>query len=102
MLQELYGFLIAYNAIRQLMCESGKANNVDPLRISFVASLQRVREANYEMNRLPSCQLPPRYAELLGSVARILVPLRPGRRVRREVKVKMSKYPVKRYRLTGS
>ena len=101
-LQELYGFLIAYNAIRQLMCESGKANNVDPLRISFVASLQRVREANYEMNRLPSCQLPPRYAELLGSVARILVPLRPGRRVRREVKVKMSKYPVKRYRLTGS
>lgn len=96
-LQELYGLLIAYNAIRKLTADSAAAHGADPLRVSFVWSLERVREAARDMARLPSASLPTRYDELLDSIHRAQIPRRPGRRVRREVKVKMSKYPVKEY-----
>lgn len=96
-LQELQGLLLAYNAVRVLMAEAGAACGVSPLRLSFTATLERVREAVRDMMLLPTSRLLDRYDRLLRAVARERVPRRPGRRYPRAVKVKMSKYPVKRY-----
>lgn len=100
--QELYGFLTAYNAVRRLICDSAQATGAEPLRVSFTAALSRIREAIEAMAHIPTTDLPRRHRELLSSLSQTLVPYRPDRDVRREVKVKMSKYPVKKYRLTGS
>lgn len=100
--QELYGLLIAYNAIRRLICDAAQVAAIEPLRVSFTAAVTRTREAIHDMARLPSGGLVRRYEELLRSLSQILVPYRPNRNVRREVKIKMSKYPVKKYKLTGT
>jgi hypothetical protein len=60
-----------------------------------------VREATYEMMRLPTTQLTGRYEQMLTAIARVVVPKRPGRRFPRAVKIKMSNYPLKRRRRVG-
>jgi hypothetical protein len=94
--QELYGLLIAYNAVRKLMCEGASKAHVPAERLSFTAALERTREAVQDMSRMPARQLPARYEQLIRAVARVLVPERPGRDVPRVVKIKASKYRVKR------
>lgn len=93
--QELYGLLIAYNAVRKVMCEAATAAGLRAERLSFTAALERTREAVQDMSRMPTRQLPTRYAQLLRGVARSIVPERPGRNVPRVVKIKMSKYRLK-------
>ncbi len=95
--QELYGLLIAYNAVRMLMCEAASVAGVLAERLSFTAALERTREAVQDMSRMPTRQLPARYEQLLRAVARAVVPERPGRSVPRVVKIKMSKYRLKAY-----
>jgi len=105
--QEIYALLIAYNALRRLMADAAAAASEDaeehdpvcPLRLSFVAALERVREAVRDMMRLPPYLLQDRYRELLRAVARVRVPQRPGRSFPRAVRIKMSKYPLKRNRV---
>lgn len=95
--QELYGLLLAYNAVRKLMCDAASAACLPPERLSFTAALERTREAVQDMSRMPTQQLPARYKQLLQAVTRIVVPERPGRRFPRAIKIKMSKYPLKTY-----
>jgi hypothetical protein len=66
--------------------------------VSFTAAVERVREATYEMMRLPTARLPQRYEQMLAAIARVVVPKRPGRSFPRAVKIKMSCYPLKRRR----
>jgi hypothetical protein len=94
--QELYGILIGFNVVRKIMVEAAKEVKVSPLRISFVSALERLREAIAEMGRLPTVHLPFRYKQMLTAIGRIQVPRRPERRNPREVKIKMSNYPLKR------
>jgi hypothetical protein len=96
--QELYALATAYNLLRKLMACSVKDRELSPRRVSFTSALERVREAACEMMRLPTERLPHRYAQLLCAIARTLNPDRPGRKNPRAVKVKMSKYPLKRKR----
>lgn len=93
--QEWYGLLLAYNAVRQVMCEAASQAGVEPHRLSFTAALERIREAVHDMSRLRTVLLPSRYRELLASIARAVLPSRPGRHNPRVVKVKMSKFRVK-------
>lgn len=95
--QEFYGLLIAYNAVRKLMCEAASAASVPAERVSFTAALERTREAVQDMSRMPTRQLPARYEQLIRAIGRTLVPERPGRNVPRAVKIKMSKFPLKAY-----
>jgi len=95
--QELLGLLIAYNAVRKLMCEAASVASVPAERLSFTAALERTREAIQDMGRMPTRQLPARYEQLLRAVARVIVPERPGRTFPRAVKIKMSKFPLKTY-----
>ncbi|MHC4199905.1 MAG: IS4 family transposase [Planctomycetota bacterium] len=96
--QELWGMLIAYNAIRKTMHEAARRKELDPRRVSFTSATERVREATYEMMRLPTARLAGRYEKMLAAIARVVVPKRPGRRCPRAVKIKMSCYPLKRRR----
>lgn len=100
--QEIYGLLIGYNAVRRIMANAAEAARepepVYPLRISFVAALERIREAVRDMMRLPACRLGERYATLFDAVVRNRVPERPGRSFPRAVRVKMSTYALNRRR----
>jgi hypothetical protein len=104
--QEIYGLLIAYNAVRRLMVQSAAAapeerEAVEPLRLSFTTTLERLREAVRDMMRLPPSQLADRFAVLRDAVIRARVVPRPGRSYPRAVRVKMSNYPLKRARRAG-
>ena len=94
--QELYGLLIGYNAVHRLMAEAAPAAHVTPSRLSFTAALERTREAIWDMMRLSTRSLPDRYKRLLEVIRRARLPLRPPRSNPREVRVKMSKYRLKR------
>lgn len=105
--QEIYGLLIAYNAVRRLMVQSAAAapaehgEAVEPLRLSFTTTLERLREAIRDMMRLPPSLLADRFAVLRNAVIRAQVVPRPGRSYPRAVRVKMSNYPLKRRRRAG-
>ncbi|GAG09075.1 unnamed protein product, partial [marine sediment metagenome] len=86
--QELWGMLIAYNAVRKTMDEAAQRKELDPRRVSFTSATERVREATYGMMRLPTARLSARYEKMLAAIARVVVPKRPGRRFPRAVKIK--------------
>lgn len=96
--QEWYGLLLAFNAVRKTMSAAAQPAQVYPCRLSFTAAVERLREASYEMMRMPACRLMPRYQRLLLQIARAVIPERPGRKNPRAVKIKMSKFPLKRSR----
>jgi hypothetical protein len=96
--QELYGALIAHNATRVLLHRAASRAGTSGHRLSFVAGLERVREAVRDMMQLPTQRLPERYDRLLESLTWVQVPPRPGRSFPRVIKVKMSHYNLKRTR----
>ena len=91
MLQEAYGLVLAYNLVRALMTQAAVKHQAAPLRISFIDSLERIREAALLMAAAPTRLLPQIFEDLLGSIARCLVPKR-RRENPRVVCVKMSSY----------
>ena len=93
--QEWFALLLAYNAIRRVMCEAAATAGVEPHRLSFTGALERTRTAIQEMSCSPTTLLPMRYKRLLASIAQVIVPDRTGRRNPRVVKIKMSKFRVK-------
>lgn len=97
-IQELNGIMIAYNSIRKTMAEAAREKTVSPRRLSFVASVERIREAIWDMMRMQSDELPMRFRRMFHVIARTYTPPRPGRRYPRAVKIKMSKYPLKEWR----
>lgn len=98
--QELLATFIAHNVVRMLIHRAAQRAGVADSRPSFVAALERLREAIHDMMALSTPRLPERYARLLASLLWVLVPKRPGRSNPREVKIKMSSYPCKMTRLS--
>lgn len=94
-LQEAYALVIAYNLIRTLMTQAAQSATLDPLRISFTDSLERIREAALLMAAADTRSLRRIFEDLLASLARCLLPARRGRSNPREVCIKMSSYPKK-------
>ena len=96
-LQEAYGHLVAYNAVRALMARAAEDAGVQPRRLSFVDCLERVRWAIRDLPGTPMHSLEERLLRLLGDLARCQLPeKRRGRRCDRAVKIKMSNWPRKR------
>jgi hypothetical protein len=96
--QETWGILLAYNMIRLEMARVAEAAKVAPTRISFVASVQRIR-SEWEWLAITSGQgtIPKKLLALREDLKRFVLP--PRRRERahpRAVKIKMSSYPRKR------
>lgn len=96
--QELYGVLLAHNVVRVLLHRAAHAAGKSPDRLSFVAGLERIREAIHEMMRMATPRLTERYRRLLASLSWATVPRRPGRSNPRVVKIKMSHYLCKKPR----
>lgn len=96
-LQEAYGLLLAYNLLRELMLEAGARHNVPPLELSFAKTLAVVRRSIPAFQCASSNKLPALFDQLLQDIAdgRLDRPRRP-RRYDRVVKVKMSKWRLKR------
>jgi len=94
--QELYGLLIAYNAVRVTIALAAAVATCPPRRVSFTTALERIREAVRDMMQADTLRLAERYHRLLAAITRVLVPLRPDRTNPREVKITRSRYPVKR------
>jgi len=95
--QEFFGLLVAYNCVRALMAEAAQEVGLDPRRLSFTGCLERIT-ATIPLFAFAS---PERHAEILDrlriDLASCRLPARrTGRRCRREIKTKMSKWPRKR------
>ena len=95
--QELYGLLIAHNAVCFTMAQAAEASDQDPLRLSFTSALIRIRESVRDMMRSATRRLAELFSRLLAAIGRAEIPDRPGRSHPRAVKIKMSGYPLRRY-----
>ncbi|MGH7215112.1 MAG: hypothetical protein ACREIT_10150 [Tepidisphaeraceae bacterium] len=94
--QEMYGLLLAHNAIRALMHESALSVDVDPRTLSFTHALRVVRETIPLLRAARTQQLPRLYDALIRHIAAGRLPPRDNRINPRGVKVKMSNFPKKR------
>jgi len=95
-LQELYGILLAYNAVRYFMHEAALSLDIDPQRLSFIHALRVLRETAPLMRAAPAARLPTLYAGMIAHIAQGRLPLRDHRINPRVVKKKMSNFPKKR------
>ena len=94
--QEFYGLLIAYNAVRQLMHEAAQTINIEPDQLSFIHAVRVIRETIPIMRAAPVEQLPMLYHAMIGSIAAGRLPPRRNRINPRVVKIKMSNFAKKR------
>jgi hypothetical protein len=92
--RELYTRLIAHNLIRCTMAQAAAQHHVRLERLSFKGSLDAVRHFAHALTRARSRARRQRlWNLLLQTLARDLVPQRPGRREPRAIKRKKNKYP---------
>lgn len=92
--RELYTRLIAHNLVRCTMAQAASNHHVPLERLSFKGSLDAVRHFAHAMARVRSRARRQRlWSLLLQTLARDLVPERPGRREPRAVKRRKNKYP---------
>jgi hypothetical protein len=87
--QELWAYLIIYQAIRAVMCLAAASAGLDPDRISFTAALHAVRRTLTTARTSPGTALDDTQADLLTE----LIPERPGRLCLRAVTQRTSPYP---------
>lgn len=99
-LQEAHGLVIGYNVVRTVIVQAASRHGVEPLRISFVDTLDRIREAAPVMAAARTHELPHLFRALLASIAACIVPRR-RRRNPRHVCVKMSAYPKRHKPMLG-
>jgi hypothetical protein len=90
--QELYGILIAHNAIRMLMHESACDVNIDPRELSFIHAVRVLRETIPLMRAAQTEQLPRIYRAMLTQIASTRLPPREDRINPRVVKSKRIPY----------
>jgi hypothetical protein len=95
-LQEMYGILLAYNAVRFLMHEAALLADIDPQRLSFIHAVRVLRETAPLLRAAPATRLPTLYAGMITHIARGVLPSRDNRINPRVIKKKMSNFPKKR------
>ena len=94
--RELEMHLIGYNLIRAIMLEASVRCQAPLDRLSFKGTLDTVREFSVSLARVPCSQRQKRqaiYQEMLATIAKDLVPQRPGRREPRCQKRRPKAYP---------
>jgi hypothetical protein len=95
-MQELYALFSLYNIIRGMMADAAKLHDIAPLEISFVESVQLIRDAMPRYLAAPESKKATIYRQLLDDIAGCQNP-RPRRKRQcpRAVKIKMSSYNLK-------
>ena len=100
--QEIYSIVALYNLLRDLINQAANKHGLDPLTISFVDSLQAILDAIPVMAGAPAHRLLHLYDQLLDDIAGCVLKRRRRHRVYpRVVKVKMSKFKLKRPQNVG-
>jgi hypothetical protein len=95
--QEMYGVLVAHNAVRAIMCESARTIEIDPRCLSFINTVRIVRETIQTMRDAPTARLPLLYRGMIAQIAAARLPPRDGRINPRVIKVvRPSNFPVKK------
>jgi hypothetical protein len=94
--QEIYGVLLAHNAVRALMHQAAVAVDIEPRSLSFIHAVRVIRETVPILRAAPTDQLWPIYRAMIGHIATGRLPPRDHRINPRVVKVKMSKFAKKR------
>jgi hypothetical protein len=95
--QEMYGVLVAHNAVRAVMYESARSIGIDPRSLSFINAVRMVRETIQTMRDAPTQRLPLLYRGMIAQIAAFPLPPRDGRINPRVVKVvRPSNFPVKK------
>lgn len=94
--QELWGLAIAYNLVRYEAERVAEQAGVSPTRISFVAALTFIESALRSWGTDNLGRAPKRLINLREDLSHYVLPERRARSYKREVKIKMSKYPRKR------
>ncbi|MEK7732518.1 MAG: IS4 family transposase, partial [Planctomycetota bacterium] len=89
-LQELYGILLAYNAVRYFMHVAALSVDIDPRRLSFIHAVRVLRETAPLMRAAATERLPFLYAATIRHIAQGGLPPRDNRINPRVVKKKMS------------
>lgn len=93
--KELLSYLIAHNLIRCLMAQAALRHQVELERVSFKGSVDAARHYSGAMAQARNPGTRRRlHDQLLQSLARDLVPERPGRREPRAVKRRPKPYPI--------
>jgi hypothetical protein len=94
--QEIYGVLLAHNAIRRVMNESARNQQIDPRTLSFTHAARVIKETIPLMRAARTELLPSLYQAMLELIALGRLPARDNRINPRVIKVTMSKWPKKR------
>lgn len=94
--QELYGLVLAHFVIRSLMHEAALQAGLAPTRLSFVHSVELVRQAVLEFQLVCPTQHAALRARLLQDLARARLPQRRLRTAPRVIKRRHSKFLRKR------
>lgn len=95
-IQEVYGILLAYNAVRFHIFQAAEKQGVAPTRISFTHAVRVIRDAMPILKITPK-PLIPLFQELLAAhISQEVLPPRDNRSNPRVVKKRTSKFPKKK------
>jgi len=93
--KELLAYLVAHNLVRCVMAEAVAVHRVELERVSFKGSLDALRQFSDVISRAPNRKLRRQlWDDLLLTLARDLVPLRPNRTEPRAVKRRPKPFPL--------
>jgi hypothetical protein len=84
--KEIAAHLLAYNLVRAVMAAAAYLRAVLPRLLSFKAALQLLRAFEQNLRHCPHGRLAIRQAHLLGAIAQMKLPHRPGRVEPRAIK----------------
>lgn len=96
--KEIAARVCAINIVRMIMLEAAIDNDVDPMRISFVATVRIIIAYAPAMALRPIHQLPTIYRAMLKEITSHMIPERPGRLEPRRLAHDPKHYP--RLRIT--
>ncbi|UCF34699.1 MAG: hypothetical protein JSV78_05220 [Phycisphaerales bacterium] len=90
--QEIYGILVAHDAVRFLMQQAAMSFHIDPRRLGFNHAVRVLRQTAPVLRAAPAARLPNAYTGTIAHITQGRLPLRDHRVNPRVVKKKMSKF----------
>lgn len=91
--KEVAVHLLAYNLVRALMARAAQSVGVLPRQLSFKGALHLINAFQEALRRAPRARLSIMQAHLLGAIASLKLPHRPGRVEPRAIKRRSKEYP---------
>jgi hypothetical protein len=92
--KEIAVHLLAYNLVRTVMAQAACLAHRLPRQLSFKATLQVLNAIEENLRFCPRARLTTRHAIVLGSIAQLVLPVRPNRVEPRAVKRRPKTHPL--------